>query len=60
MQLINFNDNLYYVYRKIREKNIKPGATEFILKFWHCDIALKQNEDVFFCRLIEDAQIVPE
>jgi hypothetical protein len=41
----------------MKEKNIKPGATEFILKFWHCDVALKQNEDVFFCRLIEDAVI---
>ena len=60
MQFINFNDKLYYVYRKMREKNIKPGATEFILSLWHCDVALKQNEDVFFCRIIEDAEIVTE
>lgn len=44
----------------MRETHVKPGAVEFILPFWQCDVALKKDEWVFFCRKVDDAQIVTE
>jgi hypothetical protein len=57
---ITFQDTLYVIYRRMRETQVKPGAIEFILPFWHCDIALKKEEWVYFCRKVEEAQIVTE
>jgi hypothetical protein len=59
-EFITYQDNLYTVYRKMRETHVKPGAVEFILPFWQCDVALKKDEWVFFCRKVDDAQIVTE
>jgi hypothetical protein len=60
MEIINFNNNLYTVYRKIREEHLKviPNAVEDVKRVWLCDSALRKGEFIFFCRLIEDAIIV--
>lgn len=58
--MISFNDNLYIVYRKIREKRLKPGAIEFLKEAWICDTVLKKEGVLLFCRDVSDAQIVTE
>lgn len=61
MEFINFNDNLYLVYRKAKEKFMnKPGMAEFVKEMWHCDTILKQNDILLFCRKIDDAVIEEE
>jgi hypothetical protein len=57
-ELIKFNDELYWVYRKIRAEVIKD--VDAAKQFWHCDVALKQGEILFFCRHIPNAKIVEE
>lgn len=61
MEFINFNDNLYIVYRRAKEKFLtKPGVVEFLRDLWHCDTVLKQNEMFVFCRKIDDAVVEEE
>lgn len=62
MELINFEDNLYMVYRRIKEANMRPGTgfVEFMKEFWRCDIALKKEQWVLFCRHIPDATIITD
>jgi hypothetical protein len=61
-ELVHYQDNLYYVYRKLNLNQIKSGFLDDVKQFWDCDIVVKrknQEEDfLFFLRLIEDAELV--
>lgn len=52
-QLVNFNNELYWLYRKIKAEYIKDVTG--LKEFWMCDIALKQGDDIWFCRHIPEA-----
>ena len=60
MELINFNDNLYQVYRKVKESHLKPGVIELLKEDWHCDTALKRDDMIYMCRMVVDAVLDPE
>jgi hypothetical protein len=57
-EMIQYNDELYWVYRKVRAEVVKDADT--IKKHWHCDVALRTGELIFFCRHIPNAKIVEE
>lgn len=57
-ELVHFNNELYWVYRKVRAEVVKDVDT--IKQYWHCDVALRQGELIFFCRHIPNAEIVEE
>lgn len=57
-ELITYNDELYWVYRKVKDGSINHIDT--VKQFWLCDKALRHNGYIFFCRHIPEAQIVKD
>lgn len=43
MEYINYQERLFWVYRRVKENNIKQEGIPLIRDFWNCDIVLKQN-----------------
>jgi hypothetical protein len=60
-ELINYNNRLYWVYRKIKIHNIKEGKINDVKDFWNCDVVLKMRNDsdeLIFLREIPEAELV--
>ena len=61
-ELVNYQNKLFYVYRKIKQDRIKDGYVNDIKDFWSCDVVVRSrvnNDDtLLFLREIEEAQIV--
>ena len=55
-ELVKYNDELYWVYRKVKAEQVADATT--LKEFWMCDIALRQQETILFCRHIPNAEIV--
>lgn len=63
-EYINYQDKLYWIYRKVKHSQVKEGSVTDLKDFWMCDMVVRnrnQNDDVLlFLREIEDAKIVKE
>jgi|688.fasta_scaffold549487_2 hypothetical protein len=63
-ELVNYHDKLYWVYRKIKQSQVKNGSITDLKEFWVCDMVVKSknnNDDILlFMREIPDAEIVVE
>jgi hypothetical protein len=63
-ELVNYNDKLYQVYRKINVNRIKEGFINNVKELWHCDLVLRNKnvdqETLIFLIEIPDAVIVEE
>lgn len=63
-EYINYQDKLYWIYRKVKHSQVKEGSVSDLKDFWMCDMVVRnrnQNDDVLlFLREIEDAKIVRE
>jgi hypothetical protein len=61
-ELVNYQDKLYSVYKKLKPHQIIDSSINDMKDLWRCDVVVrsKQNNDdtLFFLRLIEDAEIV--
>lgn len=61
-ELINYKDNLYWIYRKVKQGHIPEDFIHEMKRFWGCDIVIKdknQEETIlFFLKEITDASIV--
>jgi len=57
-EVISYNNNLYELVRVFREKENFP-ITE-AKEYYNCDTTLKKEGILYFCRLIEEAQIIEE
>lgn len=62
--LLNYQEKLYYIYRKIDENQIKEGKINELRDFWFCDITLKNkiinDNKILFLREIPEATILEE
>lgn len=60
--LINYQDKLYWIYRKVKQHQVKEGSITELRDFWMCDIVIKsrnnQDETLLFMRECPDAVIV--
>jgi hypothetical protein len=60
--LINYQEKLYWVYKKIKQTHIKPEFVQDVKMFWDCDIVLRHrnqvDEYILFLREIPDLEIV--
>jgi hypothetical protein len=60
-EYINYQNKLYWIYRKVKHHQVKEGSVNDLKEFWLCDIVIKsrnQNDDtLLFMREIEDAVI---
>jgi hypothetical protein len=63
-EYINYQDKLYWIYRKVKHSQVKEGSVTDLKDFWMCDMVVRnrnQNDDVLlFLREIEEAKIVRE
>jgi len=61
-ELINYQDKLYYVYRRIPEKPEVGDILSELKEYWMCDLILKNKKDdnnmLIFLREIPDADII--
>ena len=60
-EFVNYQDKLYWVYRKVKQHQVKEGSVSDLRDFWRCDVVVKsrnQNDELLlFMREIEDAII---
>ena len=46
LEIINYQDKLYYIYRRFPKSQIKEGFINDVKDLWRCDMLLKKkNED---------------
>jgi hypothetical protein len=61
-ELVNYQDKLYWVYRRIKHSQVKEGSVNDLKEFWYCDMVVRnrnqQNDILLFLREIEEAKIV--
>jgi len=61
-ELVNYQDKLYWIYRKVKHHQIKEGSINDLKEFWICDMVIRnknQTDDtLLFLREIEEAIIV--
>ena len=61
-EYINYQDKLYWVYRKVNQSQVKEDSVTDLKDFWMCDIVIRsrnQNDStLLFMREIEEAKIV--
>jgi hypothetical protein len=65
-EYINFQDNLYYLYRKIRSNEVLEEDIQSLKEHWHCDMVIKNKtpnegeEFLYFLVLIPGATIIDD
>lgn len=61
-ELITYQDKLFWVYRKVKQSQVKSEYISDLKEFWMCDLVVKdKNTDdakLIFLREISDATIV--
>lgn len=61
-EYINYQDKLYWVYRKVNQSQVKEDSVTDLKDFWMCDIVIRsrnQNDStLLFMREIEEVKIV--
>ena len=63
-ELVNYQDKLYMVYKKLKPHQINDGSINDIRDFWRCDVVVRNrinNDDtLLFLREIPEAEIVKD
>jgi hypothetical protein len=61
-EYVNYQNKLYWIYRRVKQDKIKEGFVQNIKEYWDCDIVLKHrfNEDdvLLFLREIPELEIL--
>lgn len=61
-ELFEYQGNLYWVYRKVKEDHIKSENISDLKEFWGCDVVLKESNNtngyLIFLILIPEAEIL--
>jgi hypothetical protein len=61
-EFVNYQDKLYWIYRKVKHHQVKEGSVNDLKEFWMCDMVVRnKNQDddaLLFLRVIEEAVIV--
>lgn len=60
-EFVNYQDKLYWIYRKVKHSQVKEGFINDLKEFWYCDMVVRnrnQNDDtLLFLREIEEAKL---
>ncbi len=61
-ELVNYQNKLYYIYKKLKQDRIKDGHVNDLRDFWECDVVVRSrinNDDtLLFLKEIEEATYV--
>jgi len=60
-EFVNYQDKLYYIYKKMKPHQVKDGYMNDIKEHWRCDVVVKNrinNDDtLLFLREVPEAEI---
>jgi hypothetical protein len=58
-ELINYQDKLYWVYRRIKATSLKEGHTNDVKEYWMCDLVIKNRNDdnLLFLKEIPEVRV---
>lgn len=63
-ELVNYQNKLYYIFKKVKQDRIKDGHVNDLREYWGCDIVVKSrinNDDtLLFLIEIPEAEIVKD
>jgi hypothetical protein len=63
-ELINYQDRLFYIYKKIKQDRIVEGSINDLKERWRCDVVVRSrinNDDtLLFLIEIPEAEIVKD
>jgi len=63
-ELVNYQNKLYYIYKKLKQDRIVEGSVNDLKELWRCDIVVKSrinNDDtLLFLIEIPEAEIVKD
>ena len=57
-EIIYTNDNAYQIIRVIRESRLKNPNMEILKQYFNCNKLLRKQGRLYFCRLIEEVEII--
>ena len=57
-EIIYANGNAYQIIRVIRESRLKNPNMEILKQYFNCDKLLRKQGRLYFCRLIEEVEII--
>lgn len=61
-ELVKYQDRLFWVYRKLRQEQVRENLIQDIRQYWGCDLVLKQKtpqgEVFLFIIEIPDLEII--
>ena len=57
-QIIYSNDKAYQLVRVLKEDSLKNPDISVLKQLFHCDTLLRKQGLLYFCRLIEEAEII--
>ena len=55
-EIISANGNLYQLIRVLKENQLKDPNTEDLKEYFLCDIVLRKQGLLYFCRIIEEIE----
>ena len=55
-EIISANGNLYQLIRILKENQLKDPNTEDLKEYFLCDIVLRKQGLLYFCRIIEEIE----
>jgi hypothetical protein len=61
-EFVNYQNRLFWVYRKVEQSKVNMNHINELKEFWHCDTVLKQktsqSEVLLFLREIPEATVI--
>ena len=57
-QIIYNGDKAYQLVRVLKENSLKNPDISVLKQLFHCDTLLRKQGLLYFCRLIEEAEII--
>ena len=57
-QIIYSNDKAYQLVRVLKEDSLNNPDTSVLKQLFNCDTLLRKQGLLYFCRLIEEAEII--
>ena len=57
-EIIYTKDKAYQIIRVIRESRLKNPDIEILKQYFNCDKLLRKQGRLYFCRLIEEVEII--
>lgn len=61
-ELVNYQDKLYWVYRKVKQSQIKQEHISDLKEYWFCDLVVRdrnsEDSKLLFLREISEAIVL--